>query len=183
MNSSYCRGRPMADILDAISLSPEFYASLNPFHAFWYVLILRIIFISSFLFFCPPAWGEAKWLVGAIPRVMKRLFFVEKWTPCGEVRRLNWTIVLIIFGPLAAHLIFVLNPGYERDIELFKMWGIIGAQYGPDKVYDHYWCDYPPAYLEVLTASEFMCQKMGGRKYEIQNGGLVPYPFHNGVRP
>jgi Gpi18-like mannosyltransferase len=53
-------------------------------------------------------------------------------------------------------LYFVPAPGYERDIQLFKIWSQTAVQNGVHNVYDKTWCDYPPGYLYVLQATGFV---------------------------
>jgi Gpi18-like mannosyltransferase len=68
-----------------------------------------------------------------------------------RTRKIGLVILALVLA-LALRVYFVPAPGYERDIQLFKIWGENAARHGLHQVYDKTWCDYPPGYLYVLKA-------------------------------
>lgn len=65
-------------------------------------------------------------------------------------KRQLWLLIAIFAAGLVLRLALVSQPGYERDIQLFKIWGRTAAESGVANLYDKTWCDYPPGYLYVL---------------------------------
>jgi Gpi18-like mannosyltransferase len=65
-------------------------------------------------------------------------------------------LVLTLLLALALRVYFIPAPGYERDIQLFKIWSQTAVEYGVHNVYDKTWCDYPPAYLYVLKVTGYI---------------------------
>ncbi|MCX5726136.1 MAG: hypothetical protein NT030_02945, partial [Candidatus Saganbacteria bacterium] len=61
-------------------------------------------------------------------------------------------LILILAAAFLLRAYFIPAPGYERDIQLFKIWSQNAAQFGASNVYDKTWCDYQPLYLYVLKA-------------------------------
>ena len=64
--------------------------------------------------------------------------------------RRGWVLLAILAVAFIVRVYFIPAPGYERDVQLFKIWSRAGAEYGVGNLYDHEWCDYPPAYLYVF---------------------------------
>lgn len=62
-------------------------------------------------------------------------------------------LILTLVVALGLRIYFIPAPGYERDIQLFKIWGQTAAEHGVHNVYNKTWCDYPPAYLYVLKVT------------------------------
>ena len=63
---------------------------------------------------------------------------------------------MVLLAAFLLRLYFIPSPGYERDVQLFKIWGQTAAQNGVHNIYDKTWCDYPPAYIYILkTVSSF----------------------------
>jgi len=60
--------------------------------------------------------------------------------------------VTVLLAAFLLRLYFIPSPGYERDVQLFKIWGQTAAQNGIHNIYDKTWCDYPPAYIYVLKS-------------------------------
>ncbi len=56
----------------------------------------------------------------------------------------------VLLAAFLLRLYFIPSPGYERDVQLFKIWGQTAAQNGVHNIYDKTWCDYPPAYIYML---------------------------------
>ena len=60
--------------------------------------------------------------------------------------------ITVLLAAFLLRLCFIPSPGYERDVQLFKIWGQTAAQNGVHNIYDKTWCDYPPAYIYVLKS-------------------------------
>jgi Gpi18-like mannosyltransferase len=67
--------------------------------------------------------------------------------------------ILILLAALIVRISFIPSPGYERDVQLFKVWSKTAAQHGVVNIYDKTWCDYPPAYLYVLKLTGKIYQR------------------------
>jgi len=74
----------------------------------------------------------------------------------GKEKKMNrreiYILLLILLGAFVIRIMFVPAPGYERDIQLFKIWSQTAVENGVHNLYDKTWCDYPPAYLYILKS-------------------------------
>ncbi|MEH6586191.1 MAG: NPCBM/NEW2 domain-containing protein [Halioglobus sp.] len=48
-------------------------------------------------------------------------------------------------------IFYISAAGYERDIELFKIWSETATLHGITNIYEKTWCDYNPGFLYVLN--------------------------------
>jgi Gpi18-like mannosyltransferase len=46
---------------------------------------------------------------------------------------------------------FIPFPGYEQEIQNYKIWSQSAVQFGTHNIYDRTWCDIPPVYPYVLN--------------------------------
>lgn len=70
---------------------------------------------------------------------------------------------LLIVALIARVYLAMRYPGYRVDINCFEAWSARLANVGPMNFYDpeNYFCDYPPVYLILLTAMEWVRRLLG----------------------
>ncbi len=63
----------------------------------------------------------------------------------------HYLLLALLTVALLIRIALISGAGYERDIELFKIWSETAALHGITNIHDKTWCDYNPGFLYVLN--------------------------------